>query len=52
MSEGARRDEPGWYLVVDPASEGLRVDAFIAGRVERLHAAVVDDGAGEVGLSN
>ena len=39
MSNRPNRDEPGWHLVVDPSSDGQRLDRFIASRIVRVSRA-------------
>ncbi len=39
MAEHANTDGPGWHLVVDPASDGMRLDRFIASRLPRVSRA-------------
>ncbi len=39
MGSKLRFDQPGWTLLVDPVSAGLRLDRFIAARIPRLSRA-------------
>lgn len=39
MAEHANTDGPGWHLVVDPSSDGMRLDRFIASRLPRVSRA-------------
>ena len=39
FDDGIEENEAGWYLMVDPSAEGLRLDRFIARRIARVSRA-------------